>query len=154
MELRSTLRVFNEADLEGQPAVAQGQTGKILAGTPERPSEKIWAALASFKPGTVEGLHWHLVEVFYYVISGRAVMRDIEGKSYDIGPGSVIYAPAGIAGSHEWDIKEKLQLIAVRATADPERLMQFEVDKSSKESSIEFDLLVRHYKGTEFKSLY
>ena len=154
MELKSTLRVFNEADLEPQPAIVQGQTGKHLIGVPERPSEKLWVALASFKPGTVESLHWHLIEVFYYVISGRAVMRDIEGKSYDIGPGSVIYAPAGIAGSHEWDIKEQLRLIAIRATVDPEKLMQFEVDKSNKESSIEFDLLVNRFKGAEFKSLY
>ena len=154
MNLKSTLRIFNEADLEPQPAVVRGQTGKLLAGTTERPSERLWAALASFEPGTVEGLHWHLVEVFYYVISGRAVMRDIEGKSHNIGPGSVIYAPAGIAGSHEWDIKEKLQLIAVRATADPEKLMQFEVNSSTKESSIEFELLVNLFKGAEFKSLY
>jgi mannose-6-phosphate isomerase-like protein (cupin superfamily) len=154
MSLESTLRIFNEADLEGQPAIARGQTGKLLVGTTERPSERLWAALASFEPGTVEGLHWHLVEVFYYVISGRATMRDIEGRSYNIGPGSVIYAPAGIAGSHEWDIKEKLQLIAVRATADPEKLMQFEVDGATKESSIGFDLLVNLFKGTEFKSLY
>ena len=154
MTLKSTLRVFSEGDLEGQPAVVKGQTGKLLVGTPERPSERLWAALASFEPGTVEGLHWHLVEVFYYVISGRAVMKDIEGRSYNLGPGSVIYAPAGIAGSHQWDIKEKLQLLAIRATADPEKLMQFEVDPSTKESRIEFDLLVNLFKGTDFKSLY
>jgi hypothetical protein len=31
-------------------------------------------------------------------------MRDIGGNSYPIGPGSAIYAPPGIAGSHEWEI--------------------------------------------------
>jgi hypothetical protein len=25
-------------------------------------------------------MHWHLIEVFYYVISGRAVLTDIEGN--------------------------------------------------------------------------
>lgn len=81
-------------------------------------------------------------------------MTDIEGKQYDIAPGSVIYAPPGIAGSHSWEIKERLRLIAVRATTDPERTIQFTVDKSTKESSIELDYLISR-EGAKFKkSLY
>ena len=80
-------------------------------------------------------------------------MRDIEGRTYDIGPGSVVYAPPGIAGSHEWDIKEPLQLLSVRATTDPEKNIQFEVDKASKESSIGFDYLMSRG-GAKFKSFY
>jgi quercetin dioxygenase-like cupin family protein len=153
MELKSTLRVFNEAELEAGPAIAKGQTGKLLAGVPERPSERLWVALANFEPGTYEDLHWHPTEVFYYVISGRALMKDIEGNSYDIGPGSVIYAPAGIAGSHDWDIKEALQLLAVRATADPMKIIQFSVDEATKTSSIKFDYLIERG-GAVFKSFY
>ena len=153
MELKSTLRVFNEGDLRPKPGIVPGQTLKRLAGDDEHPSERIFAALASFIPGTFEGLHWHLIEAFYYVISGRAVLTDIEGRSYDIGPGSVIYAPPGIAGSHEWDIKEQLQLIAVRATTDPEKTVQFTVEKSTKESCIGVDYFLKRG-GAKFKSLY
>ena len=80
-------------------------------------------------------------------------MKDIEGKSYSIGPGSVVYAPAGIAGSHDWDIKEELVLIAIRATIDSEKNVQFTVNPSTLESSIGFDYLIGRG-GENFKSLY
>jgi mannose-6-phosphate isomerase-like protein (cupin superfamily) len=153
-ELKSTLKIFNEADVKAKRSIVKGQAAKRLLSSPEHPSERLTVALVSFEPGTVEGLHWHLIEAFYYVISGRAVVRDIEGKSTDVGPGSVIYAPAGIAGSHEWEIKEKLQLIGVRATADPEKRMQFQVDPVTKTSSIELNILTELFNGSEFKSLY
>ena len=152
MNLKSTLQVFNEADLKASK-VDQGQTRKVFVGNDERPSERLRVHLRSFKPGTHVPLHWHPIEALYYVISGRAVMTDIEGKSYDIRPGSVIYYPAGIAGSHQWDIKEGLQLITFRATTDSVKLLQFRVDKSTKESSIELNRLIRH-EAVQFKSLY
>jgi len=152
-ELKSTLQVFNAAEVKEGPGIAEGQTVKRLIGNEDRPSERIVTLLASFIPGTYEHLHWHPIEVFYYVISGRAVMKDIEGKTYDIGPGSVVYAPAGIAGSHDWDIKEQLQLIGVRATTDTEKNIQFNVDESTKESSIAYDYLIRRG-GARFKSFY
>ena len=154
MELKSTLKVFNEADVASREGVTKGQTVKQLAGSAEHPSEKIRVVLASFKPGTHENLHWHLIEAFYYVISGRAVMTDIEGKTHDIGPGSVVYAPPGIAASHSWDIKEQLQLVSIRATTDPENTIQFDVDISSKESSLPLSHLTDR-QATSFKrSLY
>ncbi len=87
------------------------------------------------------------------LMSGRAIVRDIEGRSYDIGPGSVIYAPPGIAGSHEWEVIEQVQLISPRATTEPERGIQFTVDKNSKVSSIEFDHLLRRG-GSRFETFY
>jgi mannose-6-phosphate isomerase-like protein (cupin superfamily) len=153
MKVKSTLVVFNEADVKAEPGIVEGQTVKRLVGNDVRPTERIFTALASFKPGTHEKPHWHLIEAFYYVISGRAVMTDIEGKSYNLGPGSVIYAPAGIAGTHDWDIKEELQLLAVRGTTDREKIIQFDVDESTKESSIEFEELIK-WGGVKFKSLY
>ena len=154
MKPKSTIRVFNEAEVQAGPGVVQGQTLKPLAGDDAHPSERITVRLASFKPGTLEHLHWHLIEVFYYVISGRAIMRDIGGNSYPIGPGSAIYTPPGIAGSHEWEIQEPLQLISIRATTDPEKMIQFTVDKTTQESKIEFDYLIKR-NGAQFKkSLY
>ena len=153
MELKSTLRVFNQTEVTEGPGIAKGQTIKVLAGSAQHPTERIRVSLASFKPGTHEYLHWHLIEVFYYVISGRAVMKDIEGKSHDIGPGSVVYAPPGFLGSHSWEIKEQLQLVAVRATTDLEKNIQFDVDESTKQSSVGFDYLINRG-GANFKSLY
>ena len=153
MKVKSTLLVFNETDVKAETGIVGGQTIKTLVGNKARPSERILVGLASFKLGTHEKPHWHLIEAFYYVISGRAVMTDIEGKSYNLGPGSVIYAPAGIAGTHDWDIKEELQLIGIRATNDPSRLIQFDVDESTKKSTIEFKQLMR-WGVSKFKLLY
>ena len=153
MELKSTLKVFNAADVKDEPGIVEGQTIKRLVGNDERPSERIHAIRASFIPGIHEPLHWHFVEAFYYVISGRAVMTDIEGKRYDLGPGSFVYAPAGIAGTHDWDIKEPLQLIGVRGTTHREKMIQFTVDEATKESSITFEHLMRAG-GDRFKSFY
>jgi hypothetical protein len=61
---------------------------------------------------------------------------------YEVGPGSVIYAPPGIAGSHGWEAKEKLQLLVIRATTDPDRIVQITVDESTKESRIKLSQLV------------
>jgi mannose-6-phosphate isomerase-like protein (cupin superfamily) len=154
VELKSTLKVFNERDVASKEGVTKGQTVKQLAGDAEHPSEKIRVVLASFKPGTHENLHWHLIEAFYYVISGRAVMTDIEGKTYDIGPGSVVYAQPGIAASHSWDIKEQLQLVSIRATTEPEKTIQFDVDPSTKESSLPLSHLINRQATNFKKSLY
>jgi mannose-6-phosphate isomerase-like protein (cupin superfamily) len=103
--------------------------------------------------GTHVALHWHPTEALYYVISGRAVMADIEGKTCEISAGSVIYATAGIASAHEWTVTERMQILVIRATRDPERLHQFIVDKETKRSYLEYKNLIQHG-GAQFKSLY
>lgn len=154
LELKSTIKVTNEADVKPATGVVSGQSVKWLVGAGGGiPSERITVILASFKPGTYEELHWHLIEGVYYVISGRAIMKDIEGKTYNLKPGSVVYAPPGFTASHSWDIKEPLQLICVRATTDPETLFQFTVDKD-KRSSVEFNQLNRRGAANFRKSLY
>ncbi len=153
MELKSTLQVFNETTMKAKQGVVEGQVQKTLVGTTERPAERLRVTLASYKAGTVEPLHWHPIEAFYYIISGQAIVRDIEDNEYHVGPGTVIYASPGIQGSHEWEAKEPLQLIAVRATTDLERKLQFTVDKATKRSFIEVDELARR-NGLSFKSLY
>lgn len=155
MEIKSTLKVFNEAEIPGaQGVVGHGQLVKQLAGSAEHPSERLTVNLVTFEPGTHEHLHWHLIEVFYYVISGRAVMKNIEGKTHDIGSGSVIYASPGIAGSHSWEIKERLQLIGIRATAEPEKTIQFDVDPTTKESTMPLSRLAQRQAINLKKSLY
>ena len=105
------------------------------------------------KPGTYEQLHWHPIEACYYVISGHATVRDVEGKEYEVGPGSIIYAPPGIAGAHEWEVKEGLELIDIRATNETNRKMQFTVDKKTMRSYIDLDELEKR-EGVSFKSHY
>jgi mannose-6-phosphate isomerase-like protein (cupin superfamily) len=153
VELKSTLKVLNEGDVEAVPGVIEGQKQKRLIGVKERPSERIKAVLATYKADSLEELHWHPIEALYFVVSGKAVVRDIEGHCYDAGPGTVIYAPAGIAGAHEWYVPEQLQLFAICATTDPERKLQFTVDKHTLSSKIEFDELIKRG-GAHFKSLY
>ncbi len=154
MEVESTLRVINEADCQGQRGVTEGQTYKRLVGCPEvQATDRIRLGRASYVPGTVEQLHWHPIEACYYVISGHATVRDINGREYEIGPGSIIYAPAGIAGAHEWEVKEGLELLDIRATTETDRKMQFTVDKKTRRSYIDLDELARR-EAISFKSHY
>jgi len=153
MKVKSTVKVFNEAQIDAQPGVTKGQVLKPLVGNQQHPTDRIRVGLASFAAGTLEQLHWHPIEAFYYVISGHATVRDIEGNECEAGPGSVIYAPAGIAGAHEWEVKEGLHLLAVRATTESDRKFQFTVDKKTKRSYIDLEELIRRG-GVSFKSHY
>ena len=153
MDMESTLQVYNKAQIKDQPGVVQGQTLKPLIGIPEHPSERIRVAVATFEANTHEHLHWHAIEVFYYVVSGHAIVRDYHGKEYDVGPGTAIYAPAGLAGSHEWQVKEGLQLLSIRATTPGHKRMQFTVDRETRRSYIELDELVK-MDGVNFESHY
>ena len=153
MEIESTLRVIKEADIKGGVGVVSGQSMKRLVGCPECETDRIRVGLATYAPGTVEELHWHPIEAFYYIISGHAIVRDINGKEYEVGAGTALYCPPGIAGAHEWEVKESLQLLAVRATTESNRKFQFTVDKETKRSYIDLDDLAKR-DGISFKSHY
>lgn len=154
MQLKSTLRVINEADFKGQRGVTEGQTYKRLIGWPEvQVTDRVRIGRASYLPGTYEQLHWHPIEACYYVISGHATVRDVEGREFEVSAGSIIYAPAGIAGAHEWEVKESLELIDIRATNETNRKMQFTVDKITMRSYIDLDELEKR-EGVSFNSHY
>lgn len=154
MEIEPTLRVINQTQVKEIPGIVAGQTLRPLVGCAEFPSERVRVAVATFEPGVHEHLHWHAIEVFYYVISGSAIVRDYHGKEYAVRPGSAIYAPAGLAGSHEWQVGEDgLQLLSIRATLDGHRRMQFTVDRETRRSSIELSELAA-MDAVSFKSHY
>jgi quercetin dioxygenase-like cupin family protein len=154
MQLKATLRVINEAEFRGQRGVTEGQTYKRLVGWPEvQATDRVRLGRASYLPGTYEQLHWHPIEACYYVISGHATVRDVEGKEYEVSAGSIIYAPPGIAGAHEWEVKEALELLDIRATTETNRKMQFTVDKKTMRSYIDLDELEKR-EGISFKSHY
>ena len=154
MEVKSTLKVINEKDYPGQRGVTEGQTYTRLVGWPEVfMTDRVRLGRASYLPGTYEQLHWHPIEACYYVISGHATVRNIEGKEFEVGPGSMIYAPAGIAGAHEWEVKESLELLDIRATTETNRKIQYTVDKETKRSYIDLEDLA-YRDAISFKSHY
>jgi len=154
MEIDSTLRVISRSQVKELPGVVEGQTLQPLVGVPEFPSERVRVAVATFKAGTHEELHWHAIEVFYYVMAGSATVRDLNGKEYAVSAGSAIYAPPGIAGSHEWEVgKDGLQLLSIRATLEGHKRMQFTVDRETRRSFIELDELAK-MDGVSFRSHY
>ena len=153
MEIKSTLKVIKQSGIAGQEGVIPEQTMKRLVGCPEVPTDRLRVGLASYKAGAIEALHWHPIEAFYFVLSGHATVRDYEGMEYEVESGTAIYAPAGIAGAHEWEVKESLTLLAVRATTESERKLQFTVDKETKRSFIDLEDLVKRG-GVSFKSHY
>jgi mannose-6-phosphate isomerase-like protein (cupin superfamily) len=142
MEVKSALKVFNQKDVSTSPGVIDGLTIRKLAGDPEHPSERISVGLATFGPGTHEHLHWHLIETFHYIVAGKGIVRDIEGRSFEVGPGDIVYGPPGLRGAHEWEVKEMLQLLTIKSTNVPERAIQFNIDRATMESKADFKYLV------------
>ena len=153
MEIKSTLKVVQAARLRGEEGVIPEQNMKRIVGCPEIPTDRLRVGLASYEPGAIEELHWHPIEAFYFVLSGHATVRDYEGKEYEVEAGTAIYAPPGIAGAHEWEVKEGLTLLAVRATTESDRKLQFTVDKETKRSYIDLSDLAKRG-GVSFKSHY
>ena len=153
-KVKSELQVFNQASVKESPGVIPGLKIRRLSGSTEHPSERISVGLATFGPGTHEHLHWHLIETFHYVLAGSAIVRDIEGNEYKVGPGDVVYGPPGLRGSHEWEIKESLQILTIKATNDPQRAIQFNFDRKTMDSSATLEYLVERGAADMKRSFY
>ena len=153
VEVRSTLRIEHETAVAGRDGPAVGQTYQALIGTDERPTDRVRLGRATYLPGTVEQLHWHPVEALYYVLSGHATVRDVEGRETEVRAGSIVYAPAGLAGAHEWRVHEALELLDIRATNETSRKLQFTVDPATLRSSIDVEELAKR-DGISFRSHY
>lgn len=153
MAVTAALQVRNQEDVQGRRGVVDGQTYQQLIGVSDRPTDRVRIGRATYVARTLEPLHWHPIEALYYVISGDAIVRDIEGNEYAASAGSFVYAPAGLAGAHEWQVGETLELLDIRATTDTHRKMQFTVDRSTLRSYIDLDELVRR-DGVAFPSHY
>ena len=154
METKSALQVFNQASVATSPGVIDGLTIRKLCGSDEHPSERISVGLATFGPGTHEHLHWHLIETFHYIVAGRGIVRDLDGNSYEVGPGDVVYGPPGIRGAHEWEVRETLQLLTIKATNAPERAIQFTIDRATRECKAELGYLIERGAGDMKESFY
>ena len=153
MNVKSTLKIINAAHIESKPGMGKkGHTIKALVGT-DIQTDRMRVTLATYEPNVLEKLHWHPIEAFYFIISGHIVVRDIEGRESEMGPGMAIYCPAGIAGAHEWESKDHVQLLAFRCTPEANRKLQFTVDKETKRSYIDLDDLIAS-DGVNFASHY
>jgi mannose-6-phosphate isomerase-like protein (cupin superfamily) len=153
-DVEPNLKVLHEADFPGGRGVTDGQTYQRLIGWPGcQATDRVRIGRATYEAGTVEKLHWHPIEACYYVISGHATVRNLNGDEFEVGAGSMIYAPAGIAGSHEWEVKESLELLDIRATNITNRKMQFTVDKETKRSYIDLED-VAYREAITFESHY
>src|SRR5829696_8751387 len=110
----ATLRITHESETAGGPGPAgPRQRYQALVGTADSPTDRVRLGRATYEAGTLEQLHWHPIEALYYVISGSGTVRDIEGTEHDVRAGSIVYAPAGLAGAHEWQIHETLELLDI-----------------------------------------
>lgn len=154
MQLKSALKVFNQSEVPQSRGVVEGLAIKKLAGSSLHPSERINVGLATFAAGTHEHLHWHMIETFHNVLSGRAIVRDIEGRSYEVSAGDVVYGPPGLRGAHEWDVKEALQILTIKATNAPERAIQFNLEGGAMESRADLQYLIERGVADMKDSIY
>ena len=83
-----------------------------------------------------------MIETFHYIVAGSGVVRDIEGKSWKVGPGDVVFGPAGLRGAHEWIVKKSLSLLTIKGTTSAERAIQFNIDRKTKVSSADMQYLI------------
>jgi quercetin dioxygenase-like cupin family protein len=147
------LQVRHQSETPGRTGVVPGQTYQTLVGDADRPTDRVRLGRATYRPDTLEPLHWHPIEALYYVIAGSATVRDVAGGEHEVSAGSIIYAPAGIAGAHEWQVHDHLELLDIRATNAVDRKFQFTVDKATFRSYIDLPELERRA-GLHFPSHY
>ena len=111
MDVKSTLKVIDAAPLSAEEGVTKGQTIKRIVGHAAVPTDRVRIGLATYEAGSYEQLHWHPIEAYYFVVSGHATVRDIEGREYPVGPGSSV----------EWDgcatLRSSRRAAATRARA-------------------------------------
>ena len=123
--------------------MTRGQTLKPIVGHDERPTDRVRTALATYEPGTVEQLRWHPIEAYYFVISGRAIVRDLEGNEYRSRARHLDLCAAGHRGGARMGNHGATRLLSVRASTDATRKLQFTVDKKPRRSYIDLDELAR-----------
>lgn len=59
--------------------------------------EHLFAGLNCFEPGQAQAVHAHAgADKFYFVVEGKARMR-VGTEELDAGPGTLVWAPAGVA---------------------------------------------------------
>jgi mannose-6-phosphate isomerase-like protein (cupin superfamily) len=88
--------------------------------------------LIQYQPGAKIDPHDHTFEESYYIVSGR-VKAIADGKSYDLGPGDVIWTSVGCIHSFENAGSEPVVWLETQAPLPPSKeIFRFERDWSGK----------------------
>lgn len=75
--------------------------------------EHLFVGLNCFEPGQFQALHSHAgADKFYLVISGKARLR-VGDDAQEAGPGSVVWAPAGILHGVEEALMRTVMLVGM-----------------------------------------
>ena len=126
-----------------------GQTMKLLigCGASERTAASAWQLRTRHARTTA------LARGRGFIMRSRKRDRArLQRQGIPVGPGTSIYAPAGWR-AHEWQVRERLQLLSIRGVTAGHRRMQFTVDRETKRSYIKLEDLVR-MGGASFESHY
>jgi quercetin dioxygenase-like cupin family protein len=77
--------------------------------------EHLLVGLNCYEPGQSQTLHSHAgADKFYLVISGKARMR-VGEEAREAGPGSVVWAPAGVPHGVEEALERTVMLVGMTA---------------------------------------
>ena len=98
--------------------VEWGRT-KVLAGLGPsgggKPCEAVEFKVTEFLPGYSHRLHVHATQVeILYVLSGRGVHEDTEGRRVGFGPGDVVFIPAGCWHANHNPHSDPLRVLVVK----------------------------------------
>ncbi|HET9294161.1 MAG TPA: cupin domain-containing protein [Gemmatimonadales bacterium] len=75
--------------------------------------EHLFVGLNCYEPGQFQALHSHAgADKFYLVISGKARLR-VGDEAHEAGPGSVVWAPAGIPHGVEEALMRTVMLVGM-----------------------------------------
>ena len=64
------------------------------------PGADLYGGVNVLSPGAVLPVHWHSIGELQFILSGTGLTVDRSGAASEIGPHSVIFAPAGRSGAH------------------------------------------------------
>jgi len=81
-------------------------------------------------------------------------MNAIEGNTYTVSAGDVVYGPPGLRGAHEWEVKEALQILTIKATNAAERAIQFNLEGEAMQSRAELQYLIERGVADMKESIY
>jgi len=106
-------KIINVKD--AKPHVVPWGTTKVLVDH-SIGAKNLEVRLTEMLPGQVHEFHEHSVEEVIIVLSGRGVHVEEDGSNFRIGPGDIIYIPAGVKHRHKCIGSEKLEIIVIFAS--------------------------------------
>jgi quercetin dioxygenase-like cupin family protein len=99
-------------------AVDWGRTKGLVAKESAAYSDKVQVRITEYLPGYVHKLHVHPTQdEIIYVLAGKGASETAGGKS-EIGPGDVVFVPAGVEHATYNPHAEVLRAIIVKSPPD------------------------------------